>query len=156
MIPLRDASAAPAFPVAVYALIAINVAVFAHEAAFGSQASLERFVDAYALIPYDVTHGVQLAAPAPPTLLTLITAQFLHGSILHVFFNMLFLAVFGPEVEYATGHLRFVVLYLTCGVLGGLAQIAVGPGSHVPGIGASGAIAGILGAYILRFPTNDV
>jgi membrane associated rhomboid family serine protease len=140
----------------VYSLVAINVAVFAHEAAFRSPVALEHFVDAYALIPYDLTHGVQLARPAPPTLLTLVTAQFLHGSILHVFFNMLFLAVFGPEVEAATGTLRFLILYLICGVIGGLAQIAIGPGSHVPGIGASGAIAGILGAYVLRFPTNDV
>jgi membrane associated rhomboid family serine protease len=76
--------------------------------------------------------------------------------VLHIFFNMLFLLVFGPQVEYAMGPVRFVVFYLACGVLGGIAQISIVPGSHVPGIGASGAIAGILGAYILHFPTHDV
>ncbi|MBD5655051.1 MAG: rhomboid family intramembrane serine protease [Candidatus Eremiobacteraeota bacterium] len=99
---------------------------------------------------------MQIAAPAVPTAMTLLTSQFLHGSVLHIFFNMLFLAAFGPQVEYVTGHVRFVILYLLCGVLGGIAQISVMPGSHVPGLGASGAIAGILGAYIVRFPTHRV
>jgi membrane associated rhomboid family serine protease len=84
---------------------------------------------------------------------TLVTAQFLHASVPHVAINMLFLAAFGPEIEYLTGSLRFVALYLCCGVLGGLAQVSVDPSSHVPEIGASGAIAGVLGAYVLRHPT---
>jgi membrane associated rhomboid family serine protease len=156
MIPLRDLGRAPVFPIAVYGLIALNVAVFLQETAFPQAGAREAFIDAYALIPFDVTHGVQLDPPAPPTLLTLITSQFLHGSILHIFFNMLFLLVFGPEIEYLTGHLRFIAFYLLCGVLGNVAETAVLANSHVPGIGASGAIAGVLGAYILRFPTNGV
>jgi membrane associated rhomboid family serine protease len=137
-------------------LIALNVAVFFQESAFPEARAREAFIDAYALIPFDVTHGVQLDPPAPPTLATLVTSQFLHGSVLHIFFNMLFLFVFGPEIEYVTGHVRFVVFYLLCGVLGNVAELAVLSNSHVPGIGASGAIAGVLGAYILRFPTNSV
>ncbi len=102
-----------------------------------------------------MTHGVQLA-DAPPTLATLLTAQFLHASVPHVVANMLFLAVFGPAIERLLGPARFVALYLLCGVLGNVAQISFDPGSHVPEIGASGAIAGILGAYVLRFPAAHV
>jgi membrane associated rhomboid family serine protease len=156
VIPIHDTSRTPIFPIAVYVLVAVNVAVFLHEVNFTNPHLRETFIDDFALIPYDLTHGVQLPAPAPPTFETLVTSQFLHGSILHIFFNMLFFVVFGPEIEYVFGHLRFVLFYLGCGILANLAQVAVMPGSHVPGIGASGAIAGVLGAYILRFPTNDV
>jgi len=155
VIPFRDPARDPVFPIAVYAIVALNIAVFIHEMSFAAPAR-DTFINAYALIPFDVTHGVQLAAPAPPTLLTLVTAQFLHGSILHIFFNMLFLLVFGPEIEYLTGHVRFVAFYLACGILGGIADISVMTGSHVPGIGASGAIAGVLGAYLVRFPTRGI
>ena len=155
MIPIRDSSSrAPAFPVAVYAIVLLNVIVFVHEVDLPEQAR-NAFIDGYALIPYDLTHGVQLAHE-PPTVLTLVTSQFLHGSVLHIFFNMLFFVVFGPQIESLTGHVRFVALYLLCGILGNIAQLSVMPGSHVPGIGASGAIAGILGAYLVRFPTNSI
>ncbi len=156
MIPIRDFGRAPIFPIAVYGLIALNVAVFYQEFSIANDLARARFIDDFALIPYDLIHGVQLAAPAPPTWTTLVTSQFLHGSILHIFFNMLFFAVFGPEIEYVFGHVRFVFFYLACGILGNLAEVAVMPGSHVPGIGASGAIAGVLGAFIIRFPTNSV
>jgi membrane associated rhomboid family serine protease len=78
--------------------------------------------------------------------------MFLHGSILHIALNMLFLFAFGPQIEYLCGHVRFALLYLLCAIAGGIAQIAIGPGSHIPSIGASGAIAGILGAYLIKFP----
>ena len=155
MMPIRDTTRPPVFAIAVYTLVAVNIAVFYSEISLPSEYVRDAFINRYALIPYDVATGVQIAA-APPTLATLVTAQFLHGSFLHIFFNMLFLLVFGPEVEYLTGHARFVVFYLVCGIVGNLAQTAVMPGSHVPAIGASGAIAGILGAYVLRFPTNSV
>ena len=94
-----------------------------------------------------------LAPPSPPVpALTIVTSMFLHGSILHIGFNMLFLFVFGPAVEHLCGHVRFLAFYLLCGIAGGIAQIAIGPGSHVPAIGASGAIAGVLGAYLVNFP----
>lgn len=156
MIPLRDEGRDPVFPIVVYALVAINVAVFLHEASFARSAAREAFINAYALIPYDITHGVQLAPPAPPTPLTLVTSQFFHGSVLHIFFNMLFLLVFGPEIEFVFGHLRFAAFYLACGVLGGIAEVSVTAGSHVPGIGASGAIAGVLGGYLLLYPRARV
>jgi membrane associated rhomboid family serine protease len=141
------------FPIAVYAIVALNVAVFVREV---GEPNPEALINGYALIPFDVTHGIQLGPPSAPTFATLVTSQFLHGGILHIVFNMLFLIVFGPQIESLTGHLRFVLFYLLCGVLGGLAQISVMPNSHVPSVGASGAIAGVLGAYILRYPANTV
>jgi len=156
MIPLRNANRLPVVPTAVYAIVAVNVAVFVHEIEMANSAAREAFINAYALIPFDLTHGVQIVGAAAPTVATLVTSEFLHGSVLHIAFNMLFLAVFGPDVEYVTGHLPFVAFYLACGVLGGLAQVSAGPGSHVASIGASGAIAGVLGAYIVRFPTSNV
>lgn len=156
MIPFRDATRARIVPVAVYAIVAVNVFVFWNEMTAASQDARDRLINGFALIPFDLTHGVSLPPPAPPTLATLVTSQFLHASVLHLFFNMLFLFVFGPEVEWLCGHVRFVAFYLTCGILGNLAQVSVAPGSHIPGIGASGAIAGVLGAYLLRFPVNRI
>ena len=89
-------------------------------------------------------------------MLTIFTSMFLHGGFLHIIFNMLFLFVFGPEIEYLCGHVRFLVFYLVAGFAGGVAQIAIDPSSHVPGIGASGAIAGVLGAYLVNFPTASI
>jgi membrane associated rhomboid family serine protease len=106
-------------------------------------------------VPYDLVNGIALPA-GPPAAATLVTSQFLHASVTHVAFNMIFLACFGPAVEAALGGSRFVGFYLACGVLGGLAQVSFDPGSHVPAIGASGAIAGVLGAYVVRYPTVPV
>jgi membrane associated rhomboid family serine protease len=153
MIPIGDTNRQGLFPIAVYAIVALNVAVFFKELA---APDADAFINGLALIPYDLTHAIQLDPPAAPTLATLLTSQFLHGGFLHIFFNMLFLVVFGPEVEHLTGHVRFVAFYLICGIVGGLAQIVTTPDSHVPSVGASGAIAGVLGAYILSFPTNSV
>ncbi|MDB5029267.1 MAG: putative rane protein [Candidatus Eremiobacteraeota bacterium] len=151
MIPIGDDEGrVPIFPFVVYALIAINVYVFVQE--LGAP-DTDRFINAFAAIPYDVTHSVVLPAPSPAVpALTIVTSMFLHGSILHIAFNMLFLFVFGPAVEYLCGHFRFLLFYLLCGIAGGIAQIAIGPGSHVPALGASGAIAGVLGAYLVNYP----
>lgn len=152
MIPIGDGHRLPIFPIAVYAIIALNLYVFFQEV----NGPGEALISAFATVPYDITHGIQPTITPIPNVLTLITAQFLHGSILHIVFNMLFLFVFGPDIEYLCGHVRFVVLYLVCGVIGGLTQVFVDPASHVPSIGASGAIAGILGAYIVTYPTASV
>jgi membrane associated rhomboid family serine protease len=154
MIPIGDDRRSPVFPVAVYAIVAVNVYVFLRE--LGAR-NPDAFINSFAAIPYDVTHNVVLAPPSPSWApLTLITSQFLHGGVLHIVFNMLFLLVFGPDIEYLCGHVRFVVFYLLCGIIGGLTQVFIAPGSHVPSIGASGAIAGVLGAYIVTFPTNSI
>jgi len=137
-----------------YALVAANVAAFYREI---TNREPDRFILDFATIPYDVVHRIVLAPPSPPdAYVTLVTAQFMHASLLHLVSNMLFLLVFGPEVERLTGSLRFLVFYLTCGVVGNVVQTAVMPGSHVPLIGASGAIAGVLGAYLVCFPARPI
>jgi membrane associated rhomboid family serine protease len=155
MIPIGDDERRfGAFPFVVYALIAANVWVFFQEL---SANDTDAFINAFALIPYDLTQNLALAPPSPPVpALTIVTSMFLHGSWLHIGFNMLFLFVFGPAVEYVCGHVRFLAFYLLCGVAGGIAQIAIGPGSHVPALGASGAIAGVLGAYLVNFPFASI
>jgi membrane associated rhomboid family serine protease len=154
LIPIGDDRRLPGMPVVVYLLIALNVYVFIQET---RAPDIDAFINRYATIPYDITHGIVLAPPSPPVpALTILTAMFLHASILHIGFNMLFLFVFGPVIEYACGHLRFAAFYLLCGIVGGLAQIVLAPASHVPELGASGAIAGILGAYIVTYPTARI
>jgi len=154
VIPLRDPSRRKSVAFVTYALIAANLYVFILEL---NAPNVARFVHLFAVTPYNIVHGVALPAPSPhPPILTLFTAMFLHGSILHIFFNMLFLLVFGPAVEGSLGAVRFAVLYFGCGLMGGVAQIAVAPNSHVPEVGASGAIAGVLGGYIVRHPANMI
>lgn len=154
MIPIGDDRRLPIVPVVVYLLIAINAIVFVAET---RASDIDAFINLFATIPYDVTNGIVLPPPSPPyAALTIVTAMFLHASIWHIAFNMLFLFVFGPVIEYLCGHVRFAALYLLCGIAGGIAQIAAGPGSHVPELGASGAIAGILGAYIVTYPTARI
>lgn len=154
MIPIGDNRRLPVIPVVVYLLVALNVYVFIQEI---NAPDIDAFIDRFATIPYDITHGIVLAPPSPPVpALTILTAMFLHASILHIGFNMLFLFVFGPVIEYACGHLRFAAFYLACGIVGGLTQVVLAPGSHVPELGASGAIAGVLGAYIVSFPAARI
>ena len=155
MLPLRDVNPTRQFPIMTVILIAINVLVFIYELILGPQ--LEGFVQSWAIIPYEITHGVDLPpASIQPIYLTLITAMFLHGGFVHIAGNMLFLWIFGNNIEDAMGSLRFLVFYLLCGLAAAFAQIAVGPNSDVPNIGASGAIAGVLGAYLLLFPRAEV
>jgi membrane associated rhomboid family serine protease len=154
MIPLGQVARVPTFPVMTYALIVANVAAFLAEI---RNTDPDRFVAAFATIPYDIAHRIALGPPSPPDpYMTLITAQFMHASWWHLGSNMLFLFVFGPMIEYLCGPVRYLAFYLICGVIGNLAQTAVMPGSHVPSIGASGAIAGILGAYLVNFPVNRI
>jgi membrane associated rhomboid family serine protease len=141
-------------PLVTYALILANLAVFALEV---RAADPERFVAAFATIPYDVAHRLTLPPPSPPhAYLTLLSAQFIHAGAFHLISNLLVLYAFGPLVEAATGHLRYLFLYVLCGVAGNVAEVLVMPGSHVPSIGASGAIAGVLGAYLTLFPTRPL
>jgi membrane associated rhomboid family serine protease len=154
VIPYADDRRPGALAAAVWLIVAVNIYAFYLEL---SAARPEYFIDSYALVPYNITHGIELPAPAPhPYALTFVTSMFLHGSISHIFWNMLFLVVFGPRIERHLGHLGFVVLYLLGGLAGGIAQIWVSPNSHVPLIGASGAIAAILGAYIVTFPAARI
>jgi membrane associated rhomboid family serine protease len=117
----------------------------------------DAFVMQYGLVPAEFSSGHDLPPTiAVPIWLTLITSMFLHAGLLHVLGNMLYLWVFGDNVEDAMGPVRFVVFYILCGCAAGLAQLALDPHAAVPLIGASGAIAGVLGAYFMLFPTSRI
>lgn len=152
------------FPFVNYALILANIAVFGYEVAQGSTFS-DCFTSAYALVPYDIVHGVVVqptcaALPAPhPIYLTLITAMFLHASLLHIGGNMIYLWVFGDNVEDRLGHVWYLVFYLFCGFVAFATQIAFSIYANqatVLNLGASGAIAGVLGAYLVFYPASRV
>ncbi len=138
VIPLRDSNPSRTTPVANWALILANVAVFVHETTLGGR--LETFIYTWGLVPGDFE------------LSRLFTSQFLHASWLHLLGNMLFLHIFGDNVEDRLGHVRYVGFYLACGAAAGAAQAITHPAGTVPMVGASGAIAGVSGAYFLFFP----
>jgi membrane associated rhomboid family serine protease len=154
-IPLRDENPTAKIPVVTIALIALNTAVFLATAA--SARGLEAAVALYGAVPYDIVHFRALPVPAAfPPLWTLLTSMFLHGGLFHLAGNMLYLWIFGNNVEDRLGRVRFLLFYLACGAAAGLTHILLHPGSRVPMIGASGAIAGVLGAYAVIFPRAKV
>ena len=132
-------------PVVTYALIALNVLIFLLQLSGGDQ-----FIKDWAFIPSRFS-----TAPVADAV-TIVTAMFMHGGWLHLFSNMLFLWIFGDNVEDRFGHFPFLVFYLLVGVAATFAQFAIASGSSVPNIGASGAIAGVLAAYLLMFPQSRV
>ena len=151
MIPLRDTIPARRTAWIVRLLLVANLGVFALEMLQGAQ--LETLIYRFGLVPADWTFRTASdLVHVPSLLITLFTAQFLHGSLLHVGSNMWYLWIFGDNVEDRLGHGRFLLLYLGSGAVASVAQLLVQPQSTVPMIGASGAIAGALGAYFLLFP----
>lgn len=152
-------------PVIVYLFVAINVVVFLIQLVGGGE-----FTYAYAAVPYEITTGTDLEqpvavqgiglipqAPGPiPIQLTLLTSMFMHGGWMHIIGNMLYLWIFGDNIEDNFGHVKFVIFYLICGLVAAFAQIMTDPQSKIPTLGASGAIAGVLGAYLIMFPRNRV
>ncbi len=156
MIPINDENPTYSTPIVVYALIAINVIVFLHEMSLGS--GLDGFFQLYAVIPQQLSasfNGTPLDQPVPE-LATLITSQFLHGGLLHIAGNMLFLWTFGDNIEHDLGHFKFLFFYLLCGVLAGLTHWFFGMQSAAPTVGASGAIAGVMGAYLIKYPRAKI
>lgn len=147
MIPLKDANALSRFPFWVILIILLNIYVFYREL---SVADAEAFILQFALIP------AQIDPAHFKTLLPLLTSQFLHGGFLHIASNMLFLWVFGNNVEVSLGFFLFPVFYLAAGVVAGLAQYLAVPSADVPMLGASGAVAGVLGAYFALFPNSRI
>jgi membrane associated rhomboid family serine protease len=146
MFPIGDDDTARrTVPLVTYALIALNVLFFFVEMSGG-----EAFIGKWAFVPSRF-----LANPAAD-FLTLFTSMFMHAGWLHLGGNMLYLWIFGDNVEDRFGHLKFIIFYLLCGLAATFAQLAFSLGSHVPNLGASGAIAGVLGAYILLFPQGSV
>ena len=142
MIPLRDIIPSRTTPVVTISIIVLNVLVFVYELSLG------RAVDAFTLY-----FGL---VPAAFSWVTVFTSMFLHGGLLHVAGNMLYLWIFGDNVEDRMGHGRFLVFYLLCGVAAALAQTITAPDSIVPMVGASGAIAGVMGAYFVLYPKSRI
>ena len=157
MLPLKDDNPTELAPVVSYSVLGLCVAVFLWQVSLAPRAAQEA-VYALGMIPA-VLFGQASLPPdvvmVPPAA-TLITSMFLHGGWLHLLGNMLYLWIFGDNVEDAMGHGRFVVFYLVCGLGAALAQAALDPGSQVPMVGASGAISGVLGAYLVLHPRAHV
>jgi membrane associated rhomboid family serine protease len=156
VIPLKDDNPSRTIPVVTLLLIAANLAVFAYEFTLPPAALQSLILDLGAVPSRFGLHGPPAFLGAGIPWLTLLTSMFLHGGILHVAGNMLYLWIFGDNVEDAFGHLRFAIFYLLCGTAASLLQIAAMPSSRVPLVGASGAIAGVLGAYALLYPAARV
>ncbi|EGJ32343.1 MULTISPECIES: rhomboid family intramembrane serine protease [Moorena] len=157
MVPLRDENPITITPYITILLIAINILVFIYELSL-SKPELDTFFRLYAVVPRELTasfEGFPVGQPVPEPL-TLITSQFLHAGFLHVGSNMLFLWIFGNNIEEKLGGIRFLIFYLTCGALAALAQWFFSALSPIPALGASGAIAGVMGAYIIRFPNAKI
>lgn len=171
MFPISDDNPTRRTSYVTYGLIGLNVLVFLRQLQLDSQqvvsrsgvvlgSALDYFLRDWAVVPVQLTAaiaGSQIphlsgVLNEPPEFLTLVTSQFLHGGWMHLIGNMLFLWIFGNNVEDKLGRVKFLGFYLTCGVLAALTQWAFSSQSAIPGLGASGAIAGVMGAYILRFP----
>lgn len=155
MIPLRDINPTERFAIVTFLLIITNVAVFVYELVLGGGEG-QRFIASFALIPERLFSHQAAQEGALPVLVTLITSMFLHGGFLHVAGNMLYLWIFGNNVEDAMGRMRFIVFYLLCGSCAAYAHAFMNRSSVVPMIGASGAISGVLGAYLLLYPRARV
>ena len=143
MIPLRDVIPSRTYPLITVGLIAINALIFLFQVMLDERAG-QAFVYTFGLVPLHFSA------------VTMLTSMFLHGGLAHFLGNMLYLWIFGDNVEDRMGHLRFLVFYLLCGAAAGLAQTWADPASDVPMVGASGAIAGVMGAYIVLYPHSRV
>ena len=150
MIPLRDENPARTTPYIVYALLAVNIIAFLYNGPLHQHGNP---LAGYALVPAELMGGKDYGPPTPVApWVTIFTAMFLHANILHIAGNMLYLWIFGNNIEDALGHIKFLIFYLVCGVGAALAQVFVSPASQIPMVGASGAIAGVLAAYLVLFP----
>ena len=158
-------------PIVNYIFIGINVLVFLLLQQLGSN---DQFTYAFSLVPKEITTGVDITGvqvirdslgntgeiqhfPTPlPVYFNFLSSMFMHGGFMHLFGNMLFLWIFGDNLEDLIGHVRYAVFYILCGFAAAMGQILMGPDSIIPMLGASGAISGVLGGYILQFPTRPV
>lgn len=152
LIPLQSLRPTVRYPIATPLLILANVALFLFQL-LHDRIEPYPLSSAYGLIPYEITRlrdiPPRIDQPVP---VTLITSLFLHGGVIHLVGNMLYLYAFGPNVEDAFGHLKFLIFYLLCGALAGLSYVILNFNSRIPLVGASGAIAGVMGAHFLLFP----
>jgi membrane associated rhomboid family serine protease len=163
----EDTGGRPGIPYVNLAIIAINVLVFLY------QLVDPNFTNGYSAVPAEITSGTDIVGQFPidtpdgtfvideaagpsPIWLTLLTSMFMHGGWLHIGGNMLFLFIFGDNIEKAYGHIKYLAFYLVCGIIAGLAHVMSQPDSIIPSLGASGAISGVMAGYLVLFPTNRV
>ena len=169
MFPIRDDNPHFTIPYATYGLIAVNALVWALVQGFGAEPALSSSVCQLGLVPADLLHTAPAGTSFPLTpdsvctlsgdgssWHTVITSMFMHGGWMHLIGNMWFLWIFGNNVEDAMGHFRFVLFYLLCGISAAALQTALDPNSVIPMVGASGAIGGVMGAYVLMYPRVHV
>ena len=172
MFPLGDDNSTRTIqPYVNYIFIGVNILVFIFLQGLGGN---EAFTYAFSLVPKEVTTGIDIQgiqvirdslgntgeihhyATPLPVYFNFLSSMFMHGDIMHIFGNMLFLFIFGDNLENLLGHIRYAVFYIVCGVAAALAQVVMQTDSIIPMLGASGAISGVLGGYLLMFPTNKV
>jgi len=155
VIPLKDDIPARTTPFVTVLLIALNVVVFLYQASLGldqESRAAEAFVFEFGVIPCRLSGACAVPLDFPSPIATVFTSMFMHGGVLHIGGNMLYLWIFGNNVEDTLGHGRFLLFYVLSGAAAALGQTAVNPDSAIPMIGASGAVSGVLGAYLLLFP----
>ncbi|MGK7909361.1 MAG: rhomboid family intramembrane serine protease [Synechococcus sp.] len=161
LFPYSDENPSRTQPIVVQAIVAANIAIFLYQLYLDANGSLTSFWRTFAVIPArEAAHFQQVIAGQlellPILILPIVTAMFLHGGFLHVIGNMLFLWIFGDNIEDVMGHFKFLVFYLLCGAGATVVQVVADPTSVVPNLGASGAIAAVLGAYLINFPKAKV
>lgn len=163
MFPLQDENPTELTPVVTYIIIALNVAVWLLVQQGGAGEGFLQSLCTFGAIPADITGGLQtgeILQLAPEAVcqvgglgwLTILTSMFMHGGWMHLIGNMWFMWVFGNNIEDSMGHIRFILFYLLCGIVASIAHIATDPGSAIPTVGASGAISGVMGAYLVLYP----
>jgi membrane associated rhomboid family serine protease len=155
LIPLRDINPTQRFAVITFTLIILNCAVFLYELTLGATGG-EVFLESFAFIPKRLFYPGAVVGGTIPVAATLVTSMFLHGGWLHIAGNMLYLWIFGNNVEDATGRVRFIIFYVLCGLFAAYIHAYMNQSSQTPMIGASGAISGVLGAYLLLYPRARV
>ena len=155
MIPLKDDHSLHRFPLITVAILLLNVYSFSYQASLGE--GKYEFWRQYGTIPWEITHNSDQPPSVDfPVRWTLISSMFLHADWLHLLGNLFYLWIFAKGVEDSMGYLRFTIFYLLCGVIASLSHILTAPDSPIPAIGASGAISGMLGAYLVLHPTANI
>ena len=155
MIPIKDENPKKNVPFINFIFIIANIVVYVYQPA--SEQMIRSFYNTYGLIPNNFMQALQGDWQQSLSILQpLFTSLFVHGGFMHLAGNMLFLWVFGDNIEYAVGHINYIFFYIFCGIAATLTQVFIEPNSIIPIVGASGAISGVMGAYVLKYPKNQV
>ena len=155
MFPIWDDTPTKRFPLITVILIALNSMIFLYQVSLGER--FNEFIYSMGLLPFEITHHIDILPTGPsPIYLTIFSSMFMHGSVVHLLGNMLFLWIFGNNVEDYLGRKKFLFFYLICGISAAFTQILFNSDSTVPMVGASGAIAGVLGAYMVLYPRAKI